>query len=50
MDSVPYKTEYSLIRHFDGDCIRIGDYHLAPDQFQEIVFKFSIWMHQYYEE
>ena len=41
MDSVPYKTEYSLIRHFDGDCIRRGDYHLAPDQFQEIVSNFQ---------
>lgn len=46
MDSVPYKTEYSLIRHFDGDCIRRGDYHLAPDQFQEIVSNFQYGLHQ----
>ena len=28
LDAVPYKTEYSLLRYFDGDCIRRGDYHL----------------------
>lgn len=41
MDSVPYKTEYSLINHFDGDCIRRGDYHLTTEQFQEIVANFQ---------
>ena len=41
MDSVPYKTEYSLISHFDGDCIRRGDYHLSSNQFQEIVSYFQ---------
>lgn len=41
MDSVPYKTEYSLINHFDGDCISRGDYHLTTEQFQEIVTSFQ---------
>lgn len=41
MDSVPYKTEYSLINHFDGDCISSGDYHLTTEQFQEIVINFQ---------
>lgn len=41
MDSVPYRTEYSLISHLDGDCIRKGDYRLSPEQFQEIVTNFQ---------
>ncbi len=41
LDSVPYKTEYSLLRYFDGDCIRSGDYHLTSEQFQEIVSNFQ---------
>jgi len=41
LDSVPYKTEYSLITHFDADCIRKGDYHLNPEQFQEIISNFQ---------
>ena len=41
LDSVPYKTEYSLIHHFDEDCIRRGDYHLSSEQFQEIIANFQ---------
>ena len=41
LDSIPYKTEYSLIDHFDGDCIRKGDYHLTQEQFREIVTNFQ---------
>ncbi len=41
MDSVPYKTEYSLIQRFDADCIKRGDYHLTPGQFREIVTSFQ---------
>ncbi|MGN0169010.1 MAG: AAA domain-containing protein [Acetatifactor sp.] len=41
MDSVPYKTEYSLIRHLDRDSICRGDYHLTDEQFQEIVVNFQ---------
>lgn len=41
LDTIPYKTEYSLISHFDGDCIRSGNYHLSPEQFKEIVDHFQ---------
>lgn len=41
LDSVPYKAEYSLIDHFDGDCIKKGDYHLSDREFQEIVMNFQ---------
>lgn len=41
MDSVPYKTEYSLINHFDRDCIRRGNYQLNEEQFKEIVNNFQ---------
>lgn len=41
LDTIPYKTEYSLINHFDGDCVRAGNYHLTPEQFKEIVSNFQ---------
>lgn len=41
LDCVPYKTEYSLINHFDDDCVRDGDYYLNQEQFQEIVKNFQ---------
>ena len=41
MDSIPYKTDYSLISHLDGDCIGRGDYDLSSEQFQEIVTNFQ---------
>lgn len=41
LDSVPYKAEYSLIDHFDGDCVQGKDYYLTLGQFQEIVSNFQ---------
>ncbi len=41
LDTVPYQTDYSLISHFDGDCIRSGNYQLTPEQFGEIVANFQ---------
>lgn len=41
LDSVPYRTEYSLINHFDRDSISRGDYQLTSEQFQEIVKNFQ---------
>ncbi len=41
LDSVPYKTEYSLIDHFDADCIKRGDYSLTESQFHEIINNFQ---------
>jgi len=41
LDTVPYKTEYSLIHHFDGDSICRGNYQLTPEQFKEIVTHFQ---------
>lgn len=41
LDSCPYKTEYSLINHFDADSIGRGNYHLSPSQFQEIISTFQ---------
>lgn len=41
MDSVPYKTEYSLLQNFDGDCIKNGEYHLSDIQFRDIIDTFQ---------
>lgn len=41
LDSVPYQTEYSLISHLDGDCMRDGHYYLSEEQFKEIVSNFQ---------
>ncbi len=41
LDTIPYKTEYSLIDHFDADRIKNGDYHLTKKQFCEIVKAFQ---------
>lgn len=41
LDSVPYQTEYSLISHLDGDCMREGHYYLSEEQFKEIVSNFQ---------
>lgn len=41
LDTTPYETEYSLIKYFDRDCIRRGDYQLTPGQFKEIVEHFQ---------
>ena len=37
MDSVPYKTEYSLLQNFDGECISKGEYYLSDAQFRDII-------------
>lgn len=39
LDTTPYKTEYALIDHLDGDFD--GKYELSDDQFQEIVRNFQ---------
>ena len=39
MDSVPYKTDYALIEHLDGEWQ--GTYKLTPEQFRQIVSKFQ---------
>lgn len=39
MDSVPYKTDYVLIEHLDGEWQ--GTYKLTPEQFRQIVSKFQ---------
>lgn len=39
LDTVPYKTEYALINHLDGDWQ--GEYRLNERQFQEIVTNFQ---------
>lgn len=39
MDTTPYKTEYALIDHLDGDFD--GKYELSDDQFREIVRNFQ---------
>lgn len=41
LDATPYKTEYSLIQHFDRDCLSTGDYQLDAPQFHEIVEHFQ---------
>lgn len=41
LDTVPYETEYSLISHLDGDCMKDGRYHLDEEQFKEIVSSFQ---------
>lgn len=48
LDSVPYKTEYSLLQYFDGDCINRGEYYLSDTQFRDIIDSFqynatSVW-------
>ena len=39
LDSTPYRTDYALIDHLDGEWT--GSYSLSPEQFQEIVKKFQ---------
>ncbi len=41
MDTTPYKTNYSLIKYFDRDCLISGNYRLSDDQFKEIVRNFQ---------
>ncbi len=39
LDTTPYKTDYALIGHLDGDWD--GKYELSPEQFREIVKNFQ---------
>lgn len=41
LDNTPYKTEYFLITHLDGDSISKGYYYLNQEQFQQIVSNFQ---------
>lgn len=41
LDTTPYKTEYALIKNFDGDRIRNGTFNLSPEQFKAIVANFQ---------
>ena len=41
LDSVPYKTDYALIRHLDGDSFSDGRLSLRDAQFREIVANFQ---------
>ena len=41
LDSVPYKTDYALIRHLDGDSFSGGRLPLNDAQFREIVENFQ---------
>ncbi|MCM1123601.1 MAG: AAA domain-containing protein [Eubacterium sp.] len=41
LDSVPYKSDFSLIRYLDHDQIRGNLYQLSPEQFHEIVKSFQ---------
>lgn len=41
LDTTPYKTDYGLISHLDGDSFRGGVYELSDEQFGEIVKDFQ---------
>lgn len=41
LDTQPYQTDYSLIRHLDGESFRGGNYTLSEEQFGEIVYQFQ---------
>ena len=41
LDTQPYQSDYSLIHHLDGDCLRGGSYELSAEQFHEIVSRFQ---------
>lgn len=41
LDTTPYKCEYSLINHFDRDCLVTGSYKLSERQFKDIVDSFQ---------
>lgn len=41
LDTTPYKCDYSLINHFDRDCLITGRYQLSDSQFKEIVRNFQ---------
>lgn len=41
LDSVPYKSDFSLVRYLDHDTIKGEMYQLSPEQFREIVRHFQ---------
>ncbi len=41
MDATPFNADYKLVRFFDEDCIKNGEYKLSDDQFGEIVKAFQ---------
>lgn len=41
LDATPYKCEYSLVNHFDRDCLVSGSYKLNEGQFKDIVDSFQ---------
>lgn len=41
LDSVPYKSDFSLVRYLDHDRIKGNFYQLSTEQFQEIVKNFQ---------
>ncbi len=41
LDTEPYQTDYTLVRHLDGDHLESGEYYLNDAQFGEIVRQFQ---------
>ena len=41
LDTTPYKTDYGLISHLDGDSLKQGMYYLDESQFTQIVKNFQ---------
>ena len=41
MDTTPYCCDYSLLEHFDEDCLITGSYKLSDMQFEAIVKEFQ---------
>ena len=41
LDTEPYQTDYTLVKHLDGDSLEDGEYYLNSVQFGEIVRRFQ---------
>lgn len=41
LDATPYRCNYTLLQHFDGDCFAQGVYRLNDDQFAHLVRHFQ---------
>lgn len=41
MDTTPYRSDYTLLEHFDEDCLITGSYKLTNEQFEAIVREFQ---------
>ena len=41
LDTEPYQTDYTLVKHLDGDSLENGEYYLNSVQFGEIVRRFQ---------